>query len=217
MAEPHQQFKKKTMQGKKSDEVDAYIEEAALFAKPILNRIRKAFHFGCPDLEETLKWGAPHFEYKGIIGAMSAHKEHVTMSFWKGQLMKDPEGIFNVVGQTQMSAIKFRALKDMPPQQILIEYVSEAADLNERGVKAKKKTAKVKERLTIPDDLLEALGKNSDARKNFDGFSYSNKKDYIEWLEEAKRVQTRRKRLATAIEWMAEGKPRNWKYMKQER
>lgn len=214
MAEQHQQFQKKKMQGKKSEEVEAYVDEAPLFAKPILNRIRKAFHFGCPDLEETIKWGMPHFEYKGVLGAMAAHKEHVTMSFWKGQLMEDPEGIFNVVGQTQMSAIKFRALKDMPPQQILIDYVARAADMNERGVKAKKKSTRVKEKLTIPDDLLEALSKNKKARKTFDDFSYSNKKEYVEWLEEAKKVATRRKRLETAIEWMAEGKPRNWKYKK---
>ena len=215
MAQEHQQFQKKKMQGKKSEEVDGYVEDAPLFAKPILNRIRKAFHFGCPDLEETMKWGAPHFEYKGILGAMSAHKEHVTMSFWKGQLMDDPEGIFNVVGQTQMSAIKFKALKDMPPQQILIDYVGKAAELNEQGVKALRKTAKVREKLTIPDDLLDALGKNGKARKTFDELSYSHKKEYVEWLEEAKKVSTRRKRLATAIEWMAEGKPRNWKYMKK--
>lgn len=211
----HEQFKKKKMQGKKSDEVQSYIDEAPLFAKPILNRIRKAFHFGCPELEESLKWGAPHFEYKGILGSMSAHKEHVTMSFWKGQLMDDTEKIFNVVGQTQMSALKFTALKDMPPQQVLISYVEQARDLNERGVKAKKKTASVKEKLTIPDDLLEALAGSDAAKKTFDGFSYSHKKEYVEWIEEAKKVATRRKRVQTTIEWLEEGKSRNWKYAKK--
>lgn len=215
MAQEHQKFEKKKMKGKKSDEVEAYIAEAPLFAKPILNRIRKAFHFGCPDLEETMKWGAPHFEHKGILGSMAAHKEHVSMSFWKGQLMDDPEGIFNVVGKTQMAALKFQALKDMPPQQVLIAYVEEATDLNERGIKPRKKPQKEKEKLTIPDDLLKGLSQNPDARETFDGFSYSNKKEYVEWLEEAKKPATRRKRLDTAIEWMSEGKPRNWKYMKK--
>jgi uncharacterized protein YdeI (YjbR/CyaY-like superfamily) len=64
----------------------------------------------------------------------------------------------------------------------------------------------------VPQDLKSALARNAKARAAFEGFSPSHRREYVEWIEDAKRDDTRRKRLATAIEWMGEGKPRNWKY-----
>jgi uncharacterized protein YdeI (YjbR/CyaY-like superfamily) len=198
---------------KRSPEVDAYIAKAAPFAQPILEKIREAFHAASPKIEETMKWSVPHFEYKGIVGSMAAFKQHVGWGFWKARLMKDPAGILNGTG---MGGARVENVKDLPPKKVLVEYVREAVQLNEEGKKVEgtrsmRRPAKPAE---VPDDLAAALAKNKKARATFDQFSPSHRKEYIEWIAEAKQEATRSKRLAQAIEWMAEGKARHWKYMK---
>ena len=199
-----------------SPEVDAYIEKSGHFAKPILARLRKLVHKGCPGVEETIKWGAPHFERNGILAGMAAFKKHVGFSFWKGKMLSDPLGLFEGIGNTGMAAIKATDVSEIPPDKVMLQYIKEAvklnqADPNPRERKSRKKAAK---KLKVPDYLTAALKKNRKARTTFEGFSQSNRNDYVEWVVEAKQEATRAKRLATAIEWIAEGKPRNWKYMK---
>ncbi len=201
-----------------SPQVDAYIARSAEFARPILERIRKVFHKGCPELEETIKWGVPHFDYKGIMGGMAAFKQHVSFGFWKGELMSDPQGLFKADPKQSMCAVKASKPADLPPEKVLVAYVKQAAKLNDEGKKVSRMTGKGTRKdakdIKPPADLLAALKKNKKALAAFEGFNYSNRKDYVEWITEAKQEATRQKRLATAIEWMAAGKPRNWKYMK---
>lgn len=194
-----------------SPEVDAYIAKSPEYARPILDKIRKLFHKACPPIEETMKWNFPHFEHQGIVGSMAAFKRHVSFGFWKGGLLKDPHKLFAGVGSTVMSAFKLSAVADLPADKVLLAYIREAVALNEQGVKLPKKPA-AKKALVVPDDLLAALKKNKKAQATFEAFSYSNKKEYVEWITEAKQEATRQKRLATAILWLSEGKDRNWKY-----
>ena len=197
-------------------QIDAYIENSAEFAKPILIKLRSLFHQACPEIEESIKWSSPFFEYKGIVGNMTAFKKHVSYGFWKAGLMSDPAGILERAGNTQMAVLKAASVDDLPGDSVMIQYIEEAVDLNERGVKVTRtKPASKRQELQIPDDLAAALAENTKARASFAGFSYSKRKDYVEWIAEAKREVTRRKRLATAMEWLAEGKPRNWKYLKE--
>jgi uncharacterized protein YdeI (YjbR/CyaY-like superfamily) len=190
---------------------DEYIASAAPFARPILTKIRAAFHKAHPEIEETMKWSFPHFEYKGVLAAMAAYKQHCALGFWKGSLMKT----VNQPGDTPASYAKFADVKDLPPEKKLITMVREAIDLNEKGVKIKRDPPKPKGVLVVPDYLTKALGKNKAAKKTFENFSPSNQREYVNWLTEAKTEATREKRLKQAIEWMAEGKPRLWKYMKK--
>jgi uncharacterized protein YdeI (YjbR/CyaY-like superfamily) len=164
-------------------------------------------------VEETMKWNFPHFEYQGILGSMAAFKKHASFGFWKGQLLSDPHGLFKGVGDTSMCAMKVEKLSDLPPDDVLIAYIKEAVALNENGVKLCKpaKAAGPKE-LDVPDYFLAALKKNKKALATFEAFSYSHKKEYVEWVKEAKQEATRQKRLSQAVEWMAEGKSRHWKY-----
>lgn len=198
-----------------SPEVDAYINKSAEFARPILKKIRALYHKACPQIEETIKWGFPHFEYKGVVGSMAAFKHHAGFGFWKGQLMRDSQKLFSGVGNTSMNAFKLTDVSQLPPDKVLIEYIQEAVELNEKNIKvpAAKKRAPLKE-LKIPDYFLAALKKNKKALATFEQFPPSHKKEYVEWVTEAKQEATRERRLATAVKWMAEGKPRNWKYMK---
>lgn len=194
-----------------SPQVDDYIAKAPEYARPILKKIRKLFHQACSQIEETMKWRFPHFEYKGVVGSMAAFKQHVSFGFWKGKLLTAPHGPFKDMGSMTMGAFK---VSD-PADKILLETIREAVALNEHGIKLpRKRTTEMKE-LEIPDYFLAALKKNKKALTTFEAFSYSKKKDYVEWITEAKQDATRQKRLATAVEWLAEGKDRNWKYQKR--
>jgi uncharacterized protein YdeI (YjbR/CyaY-like superfamily) len=198
----------------KSARVDEYIHKSAAFAQPILTRIREIVHEAAPEIEEDIKWGMPAFMYKGIVSNLAAFKNHVSLGFWKGTLMKDPQGIFQDRERTQITAIRLALPEDIPAKHILAAYIREAVDLNERGVKLPRTGAKTRrKKLIVPDDLAAALNTNAKAATAFGDFSYTNRKEYLEWRTGAKREDTRARRLATAIEWMTEGKPRNWKYM----
>ena len=193
--------------GKKDPRVDAYIAKSADFAKPILKRLRELVHKGCPGVEETIKWGMPAFDYHGILGGMAAFKAHCAFNLWKGSLL----GADNRDAMGQFGRIT--SLSDLPKDSVLVGYVREAARLNQEGVKAPRKPREPKKPVETPPDLASALKKNAKARATYDAFSPSHKREYVEWITEAKTEETRKKRLGTAIEWMSEGKPRMWKYM----
>lgn len=196
----------------RNPKIDAYIENAADFAKPVLEHLRELVHKTCPDVEEAWKWSFPNFMYKGtLLCNMAAFKQHCAFGFWKTALMPDPDHIFGE--EEGMGSLgKIRSLKDLPKDAILKKYIKAAMQLNEEGTKVQKKPKAEKTELVTPDDLLEALKANKAAKTTYDAFSYSNKKDYVEWITEAKTDVTRTKRLTQAIAWMAEGKTRHWKY-----
>jgi uncharacterized protein YdeI (YjbR/CyaY-like superfamily) len=200
----------------KNKQVDAYIEKAQPFAQPILIHIRKLVHTACPTVEEKIKWGFPNFDYKGVFCNMAGFKEHCAFGFWKGNLMKDTHNIF-AKDQGMGNLGKLTSLKDLPSDKIMLSYIKQAVELNDKGVKrlVKPKVAPGSKELVTPDYLSKALAKNKKAQKEFEAFSYSKKKEYVDWLTEAKTEDTRNTRLDTALEWIAEGKSRNWKYMKK--
>jgi uncharacterized protein YdeI (YjbR/CyaY-like superfamily) len=199
----------------KNEAFDSYIANSAPFARPILEKLRKLFHMACPEIEETMKWSAPHYDYKGIVASMCAFKNHVRWGFWKGKLLKAPDGKLSMMGKTGMSFALVADVSELPPDKVILDLIRQAVALNDEGVKlpaAKKKQPNPAP--VAPDDLLASLKKNKKAQATFDAMSPSHKREYIEWITEAKQEATRKKRLATAMEWLAEGKSRNWKYTK---
>jgi len=199
--------------------VDAYIEKAAPFARPILERIRRVVHRACPDIEERIKWGVPSFEKHGMVCGMAAFKAHATFGFWRGAMLDDPHGILKRKGTASFMAEKITDVSGLPPDKILVEYVKRAVALNARlrsEPKGKKKAGtprkKTRPEAKVPADLASALRRSAKARAAFEGFPPSHRREYIEWITEAKREETRKRRIAQAIEWMALGKSRNWKY-----
>jgi uncharacterized protein YdeI (YjbR/CyaY-like superfamily) len=202
---------------KKDERVDAYIAKAADFAKPILVHLRELMHATCPDVEETWKWSFPVFVYKGaILCNMAAFKEHCSFGFWKASLMTDADKLFDLGDKDGMGHLgKLYSLKDLPKDAVLKKYIKAAMKLNEDGVKLPpraKVTEDKKKELEIPAYFVAELKQKKPAQKAFDAFSYSCKKEYVQWFEEAKTEVTRNKRMAQALEWIAEGKDRNWKY-----
>src|SRR6187399_1938179 len=180
--------------------IDAYIESKAGFAKPILNHIRKLVYKACPEVEETIKWGMPFFDYKGSMCMMAAFKEHCTLGFWKAKLMNDPEGILQVADRAAMGNFdRITSLKDLPSDKIMIAYIKEAARLNEENIKTVPKKKAPVAVLEVPVDLTAALKKNKKAQTVFDNFSPGKRKDYIEWITEAKTEATKFKRIETAV------------------
>lgn len=191
--------------GNKDARVDAYIEKSAAFARPILRRLRTLVHRGCPEVVEEIKWGMPHFNYRGIFAGMAAFKTHCTFGFWNRAMNIDrKKGAMGQFG-------RITALADLPEDAVIVGYVREAKDLLDRGVKL----GPVRQRrkpLPVPPALTAALRRKAGALAKFAAFSPSQKRDYSEWIGEAKTEATRDKRVATAVGWIAEGKTRNWKY-----
>jgi len=198
--------------GKRDPRVDAYITKSPEFAKPILTHLRDVVHTACPPVEETLKWSVPAFMYKGNLCGMAAFKHHCMFGFWKGSLIVDKTGKPFGVGMGQM---KITRVEELPSDKALTGYIKQAMKLNDEGVKTPRAAPKEKKPLAMPSSLKKALGRNKKAMSAFEAFSPSHKREYLEWITEAKSDETRDRRIDQAIEWMTEGKPRNWKYMKR--
>lgn len=196
--------------------IDDYISKAQPFAQPILIHIRATIHKACPGVEETIKWGFPHFEYKGaILCSMASFKQHCAFGFWKASVMQDPEKILHIGEKASMGHFnRISSVKDLPSNKIFAAYIKQAAKLNEDGVvlPAKSKTAAIAKAIEVPDDVQKALKKDKKAVEIFNAFAPSHKKEYLQWITEAKTEPTRNKRIETMIEWLKEGKSRNWKY-----
>lgn len=191
-------------------QVDAHIEKSAEFAKPILIHIREQVHAACPEVEEALKWGMPAFIYGGqILCGMAAFKQHCSLWFWHSA-MKGAGGAKKIDGSMgQMGRIT--SLKDLPKAAEFKRLVKQAKTLIDEGVKSVR-TKRKKPPVKVPADLATALKKNAKAKSTFEGFSPSHRREYVEWITEAKRPETRAKRLATTLEWLSAGKARHWKY-----
>ena len=190
--------------------IDAYIAKSSDFAQPILTHLRAVVHTTCPSVEETIKWGMPHFQYKGMLCAMSAFKGHCAFSFWHGAVLfpdspKDAMGHFG----------RIASIGDLPPEKELAAFVKKAMKLNDEGTPApaRGKVAAPRE-LALPDYFVAALAANPAAQTTFDAGSPSFKREYVDWIVDARTESTRSKRMAQAIEWLADGKSRNWKYAK---
>lgn len=203
--------------GNKEPKIDLYISKAADFAKPILSHLRDLVHNACPDVEEKIKWGFPHFDYKGMMCSMAAFNQHCAFTFWKAALMKDKTLIANAESESAMGHFgKITSKKDLPADKKIIGYIKEAMILNEKEIKLpQKKVTATKIEIAVPDYFLKQLRSNKKALTTFENFSASNKREYVDWVIEAKTDETKNRRMKTAIEWMSEGKPRNWKYMKK--
>ena len=195
--------------------IDAYIEHAAPFARPILAHVRGLVHRACPQVEETIKWGMPTFVHAGgILCGMAAFKQHASFGYWKHALVVGEGGHADGKPRDGMGSYgKMTSLQDLPLDKTLLAHIRKAMTLNEAGIKASPaRKATPKPPPETPEDLVAALKKNTPAQVTFDAFPPSCKREYIEWIVEAKREETRAKRLAQAVEWLAEGKRRNWKY-----
>lgn len=199
--------------GQPDPRVDAYIAKSAGFAQPILRHLREAVHGACPQVEETLKWGMPSFMYGGkILCSMAAFKQHASFGFWQGAKVVEDGRAKSDEAMGQFG--RLTGLAELPGKRVLSGYVKQAMKLIDEGsTRPSTKKAAPKPPLPTPEDLAAALAKNREAQATFDAFAPSHRREYIEWIMEAKRDETRQRRLAQTIDWLAEGKPRNWKYM----
>jgi uncharacterized protein YdeI (YjbR/CyaY-like superfamily) len=192
--------------------IDAYIARQADFARPILEHLRAAVHSACPEADETMKWSMPHFLYKGqMLAGMAAFKAHATFGFWRAR---------EVLGQTgaERDAMgqfgRLTSISDLPPDDVLAALIREAVAVTDAGPRPSRPKPPARADLATPRELEAALDANPAARAAFDAFPPSGRREYVEWVVEAKRPETRDKRIAQAVEWMAEGKRRHWKYEK---
>ena len=195
--------------------IDEYINSARTFAKPIIEYLRNLMHKACPEIQETIKWSFPHFTLDNkIVCHISAFKNHSSFGFWNVDKMDYPDEMLQKIGVTPMRSLgKIQRQENLPEEKVIVSYIHNAIEaLNKPKTKPLPNDTKPKI-LDTPLDLVEALDENEKAKKTFDSFSYSNKKEYVEWITEAKTESTRLKRLETTMEWLADGKVRSWKYI----
>ncbi len=194
--------------------VDAYIAKSAPFAQPILQHIRQIVHQASPLITETIKWGMPFFDYKGSVCHMAAFKAHCAMGFWKGSRLNDTHHVLNTNDESAMGSFgRITCIGDLPNDEALIDLIQQAITLNEQGVKVHiRKAPAEKKELIVPDYFIHFLSHHPKAQETFEQFRPSHKKEYVEWITEAKTDATREKRMQQAVEMMSEGKTRNWKY-----
>jgi uncharacterized protein YdeI (YjbR/CyaY-like superfamily) len=190
--------------------IDAYIAKSAPFAQPILEHLRTVIHEACPEVEEAIKWSMPFFGYKGaLLCNMAAFKQHCSFGFWQRR------GVLGETAEQGMGQFgKLTSLKDLPSKKTLIAHIKKAMVLNETGVKTKRPSSAAKPPAVMPEDVASMLAqrKHAAARKTYESFPPGAQREYVEWITEAKTEATRQKRIATTLEWLAEGKRRNWKY-----
>lgn len=201
--------------GEHHPKVDAYIARARPFAQPILVRLRELVHRACPGVTETIKWGRPFFEYKGVIlGNMAAFTAHCSFGFWGREIGDVLRQAGVVRGDAMGSLGRMTSVASLPPEKRMLGWIRQAAAFIDSGQYTSPMARRVVKpaALEIPGDFAAALGKNKRASTVFAGFSPGCRREYIEWITGAKRSETRARRIATAVDWIGEGKQRNWKY-----
>jgi uncharacterized protein YdeI (YjbR/CyaY-like superfamily) len=199
--------------------VDTYVAKAQPYAQPIMEHLRHLVHKACPEIEETIKWSRPFFEYRGaILCNMSAFKEHCSFGFW-GEEMSAVLREAKVLREDGMGSLgRITGLADLPSDKQMLGWLRQAAGFVDSGnytspIAARRNVVKApKPVLETSAEFATALKRNKKAAAVFAAFSPSCKREYLEWIADAKRAETRDKRIATALEWIAEGKQRNWKY-----
>ena len=189
--------------------IDTYIAKAEPFARPILEHVRERVHAALPEAEETLKWSMPAYTLgRKIVLITAAFKAHVALNFWRGQELRGEGANADAMGQFG----KIKSLADLPPDKELDRLIREAADLAKSAPAPRKTKHAPKPAPGLHPEFAAALAKAPQAKAVLDSFPPSAQRDYFEWIAEAKQDATRQKRIATAIEWLGEGKRRHWKY-----
>jgi uncharacterized protein YdeI (YjbR/CyaY-like superfamily) len=205
--------------GQRDPRVDAYIAKQADFAKPIIARFREIVHEADPEITEDIKWGAPAFMHKGIVCIIAGFKQHCAVNFWRRGVIVGTRARRATDDKEMEKFGRMTSVADLPSKAAITRYVKLGVKLNEGGVAtskpAVKAVARKKTPVRTPPSLAKALARNAKAKATYDGFSPSHKREYIEWIAEAKTDETRERRVEQALGWMAEGKPRNWKYIKK--
>ncbi|WP_219909593.1 YdeI/OmpD-associated family protein [Flavobacterium magnum] len=198
--------------------IDEYIEKAQPFAQPILEHLRALVHKAVPEVQETIKWGFASFDYKGPFVTMASFKKHAVLGFWKSALLQDPHGYLdensNNGGEAMGNLGRICSLNNLPPDAVIIDFIRQAKKLNDDGIKVPAKPKTPQLQAEAPDYFIEVLKANPKAFEIFENWSPGKRKEYIVWITEAKTEKTRNERMATAVEWISEGKIRNWKYVK---
>lgn len=186
---------------------DAYLDKAPAWAQPVLRELRARVHAACPDVVETVKWRAPSFEFEGLLGGMAAFKAHCLFGFWKDKLLRADKGTAALLDRMG----RMTTVADLPSKAEFAKVVKAAMKLNAEGV-ATPRATKPKKTVAMHPAFARALGASKKAKGHFDAFSPSAKREYVEWIADAKKDDTRDRRIEQAVEWIGEGKRRNWKY-----
>ena len=195
------------------EKINLYIAERPEWQRKVLVRLRQLIHSASDEVEENWRWNAPHFDHDGIMLGMVAFKHHVAVWFHKGALVQGPKGLF---GEKEKGSDKGMlgyklSESDQIDEKAFLDLVKQAIKVNQSGAKLadSKPTRKA---LVVPPDLEGCLKKNEEAWRHWERFNYTHKKEYVEWITDAKKEETRKRRIAQALEMIREGTSKEEKY-----
>lgn len=196
-----------------TEQINLYIAEQPEWQRKLLVRLRQLIHSTDAEVEETWKWNSPHFDHQGIMVGLQAFKEHVAVWFHKGSLIKDPKKLFEALPKGEEKGMRSYKLfeGDKLNEAAFIDLVKQAVALNAKGTKLTD-AKPARKALVIPEDLEHVLHKDPTAWANWEAFNYSCKKEYIEWVTDAKQEETRKRRIAQALEKIREGESKEEKH-----
>lgn len=201
-----------TLMASKDPRIDSYIVESAEFARPILTHLRKIIHQGCPEIVETIKWGSPFFDYHGLLCGFVAFKAHCSLLFWRDIDVDHFLPKTNTTGGGMGQFGKLTSLADLPKDVVLLACIRSAVEQRDSPASKTKRVRQPAKAAPVPSDLKKALSGNAKAAETFKNFAPSHRREYIDWITDAKRPETRERRLQTTLKWLVEGKSQNWKY-----
>ena len=189
--------------------IDEGISKLEPFAQVICKRLRKLILSSDPEMIEDWKWG-PNYYLNGMVCGYWGFKKHVSFVFFQGLLLKDKKKILQEnPGNVHNRHIKFTDVKQID-DNVILEYLFEAIDNNRKGLKITETKDKT---IIVPEDV-EKQFKKAKVLAYFDSIAFSHRKEYIQWIESAKKVETRTKRIEQAIEKLMDKQGLNDKYKK---
>jgi len=190
--------------------IDEAFSKFTGFQKEYCNHLRKLIHKAMPDVKEDWKWG-PNFNVNGMVCGVWGFKDHVKLVFFKGSAMKDTYKLFNQGKENEGNrSINFSSADKIDDKKI-IEYLKEAAEINRKGIKLVKKEIKV----VMPAILVKALNKDKASKTYFESLAPSHRRDYADYISQAKQEETQLRRLDKVMEMLTDKRTLNDKYMKK--
>lgn len=187
---------------------DRHLQDAPEFARPLLHELRARVHAICPDVVESVKWRMPAFEFHGLLAGMAAFRAHCTFGFWKDRLLRSDAALAPLLDRLG----RMTSVRDLPSKAAFAKVMKAAMRLNVEGIGAPRRRAAPRPELAVPPELVRALAASKRAKATFDAFAPSHRREYVQWIVEAKKDETRQRRIEQTIEWLAQGKHRNWQY-----
>jgi hypothetical protein len=192
------------------ERINLYIAELPDWQRKHLVRVRQLIHSTEERIEEAWRGNAPHFDHQGSLIGMHAFKSCVSIWFHKGASLKDGHGLFKLTEKDAEREVRKYKIHEGESinEKAFLDLLKQALKVNaaQAGGAETKPTSRA---LVVPSDMEQVLRKDEQAWAQWEGLAASHKREYVEWITDAKQDETRKRRLAKALEMIRDGQAKN--------